>query len=275
MTHDLFPGRGPTPASECNEQPALVDLLYDECDPQERRRLEAHVSICAACANDLGELRAVRSDLQTWTPPQPELGFRIVQDQVRVEQRGARAARFMPAWAMAAAAVLVLAAGAALANLEVRLGGDGLTIRTGWNQPAAPSMTPAAIQRVSTPTGQVSPWRADLATLERQLRREFSSLPAAPAPLMTRTGDRPSAVRDAELLGRVRTLIEESEQRQQRELALRLTDVARDFEATRRADLVRIERGLNSLEQQTGVEVGRQREILNYFMRASTAGNRQ
>jgi hypothetical protein len=273
-----------THESLCNEQSALVDLLYDECDPQERRRLEAHVAICAACARELRALQAVRTDLQVWTPPEQTLGFRVVQDQTRIEPSSvtsdvasARRTWFVPAWAMAAAAVLVLAVGAAIANVEVRYGADGLTVRTGWKQ-LVPSTAPARVRVERASTETASPWRADLATLERQLRREFAALPAAPAArpvVVNQAADRASAERDAELLGRVRALIDESERRQQRDLALRLTDVAREFEATRRADLMRIERGLNTLEQQTGVEVGRQREILNYFVRTSTAGNRQ
>lgn len=183
---------------------------------------------------------------------------------------------------MAAAAVLVLAVGAAIANVEVRYGGDGLTLRTGWNRSATPAGA-AAQPRGQPTTAQLttvgrSPWRADLASLERQLRREFANMPASstPAPVVvTRSTDRATAERDADLLRRVRALIEESERRQQRELALRLTDVAREFEATRRADLVRIERGLVGLERETGAEVRNQRELLNYLVRVSTTGNRQ
>ena len=271
MTHEL----------SCNQQPALVDLLYEECEPEERRRLQAHVAVCGVCATELRRLRSVQRDLQAWSPPEQELGFRIVQERARVETFDAtsntrrdpvRSRWAIPSWAAAAAAALVLAAGAAIANLEVRYGGDGLTVRTGWKRPA-PVAAPAAVG-----VGDASPqWRSELASLERRLRREFSSqAPASVAPLMSaRAAERVSADRDAELMRRVRTLIDENNRQVRRELALRLTDFARDSEATRRADLVRIERGLGTLQRETGLEVGRQREALNYLItRVAAPGSR-
>ena len=61
----------------------------------------------------------------------------------------------------------------------------------------------------------------------------------------------------------------ESEQRQQKELALRLTQVLTDVESQRRADLVRIEQNMGQIEGLTGQEAARQREMLNYLMRVS------
>ena len=43
---------------------------------------------------------------------------------------------------------------------------------------------------------------------------------------------------------RVRALLEESEKRQQRELALRVAEVLRDVNAQRQADLMKIDRSL-------------------------------
>jgi hypothetical protein len=71
------------------------------------------------------------------------------------------------------------------------------------------------------------------------------------------------------LLSQVRSLVDESERRQQRELALRLAQVVQDFDAQRRTDLVRIEQGFGQIESLTGQEAARQREITNYLVRAS------
>ena len=71
------------------------------------------------------------------------------------------------------------------------------------------------------------------------------------------------------MLRQLRALIEESERRQQRELALRLTDVVRDFDAQRRADLVRIEQNMGQIEGLTGAEALRQRQLLDYLVRVS------
>ncbi|MEZ5418371.1 MAG: hypothetical protein R2708_13610 [Vicinamibacterales bacterium] len=66
----------------------------------------------------------------------------------------------------------------------------------------------------------------------------------------------------------MRALIEASERRQQQELALRLTQFGRDIDLQRRADLVRVEQGIGQLEGRTGAEVARQREAINYLIRA-------
>jgi hypothetical protein len=74
------------------------------------------------------------------------------------------------------------------------------------------------------------------------------------------------------MLARVRALIQESEERQQRELALRTTEIVRDFDAQRRGDLVKIERTFGQMEGTTGVQVEQQRQMLNYLMRVSQGG---
>lgn len=99
------------------------------------------------------------------------------------------------------------------------------------------------------------PWQEDLIALENRLRTEFTLAPAT-AP----------TVSDAELLRRVQALIEESEARQRRELALRVAQVVRDVDAQRQADLVRIQRGLGALEGSSAAD----RQLLNYLMRVST-----
>ena len=79
----------------------------------------------------------------------------------------------------------------------------------------------------------------------------------------------PQGVSEAQLLVRVRALLEESEQRQQRELALRTTQVVRDFDSQRRVDLAQIQRSFGQIEGLTGAEVREQRQMLNYLMRVS------
>ena len=55
----------------------------------------------------------------------------------------------------------------------------------------------------------------------------------------------------------MRALVEESEQRQQRELALRVAEVMRDVNAQRQADLVRSIAASASFRTISGVEVMR------------------
>jgi hypothetical protein len=79
----------------------------------------------------------------------------------------------------------------------------------------------------------------------------------------------PRSGSNAELLAQVRALIDESEQRQQRELALRTAQVVRDFDSQRRVDLAQIQRNFGQIEGLTGAEVREQRQMLNYLMRVS------
>ena len=67
----------------------------------------------------------------------------------------------------------------------------------------------------------------------------------------------------------VHALIDETEKRQQRELALRIGEVLRDVNAQRQADLGRIDRSLGLVENNLGVEVLKQRQSLNYLMRVN------
>jgi hypothetical protein len=70
-------------------------------------------------------------------------------------------------------------------------------------------------------------------------------------------------------LARVRTLIEESERRQQRELALRTAQLMRDVDSQRQVDLAQIQNSFGQIEGLTGAEVREQRQMLNYLIRAS------
>ena len=71
------------------------------------------------------------------------------------------------------------------------------------------------------------------------------------------------------MLARVRTLVEESEQRQRRELALRTADVVRDFDAQRQFDWTRVQQALGQFEGTTGAEIQRQQQELNNLIRVS------
>src|SRR4051794_22896902 len=97
----------------------LVAYLYDDLGDADRGRFETHLRACAGCRQELNERRGVRADLSSWSPPQPDFGFRVVREPKVVEMtpRGAAwRAWWTPAAGLAAAAVLVLAAASALAH---------------------------------------------------------------------------------------------------------------------------------------------------------------
>ena len=244
----------------CGDHGALVSYLYDECTPAERRAIAAHLVICGACAEELIALGGTREQLATWTPPDAQLGFRITPEHSK--SNILRPARWwrqpMPAWAQVAAAIVIFATGVSLGALR------------GVMQPADREFQRASAVRsnptVATNTSNAAPiTRADLVALEQRLRSEISQ---------TRVVSQNVAAlpTDARILERVRAMIDESEQRQRRELALRSAELVRDFDAQRNVDLARIERTLGQMDGTTGVEVAQQRQMLNYLMRVSQRG---
>jgi hypothetical protein len=229
-----------------------------------------HLTVCDRCANEIAALGGVRQQLAAWTTPEVDLGFAVVQQGPGRRQRGwARVpwAWRMPAWQplpLAAAAVLVLGGALFLARLDIQYGAEGLRVRTGWGHAASPaSGTSAAVSSRGTGASPVQAplTAADLAAFEARFRRELAtsvvatSVPADPGPA-------PRAIDDA-WVKRVRQLIEESEIRQQQNLQLRVTELGRDFQMQRQADLVQIEQSFGRLAGDTA----QQRQMLNQYLR--------
>jgi anti-sigma factor RsiW len=246
----------------------LIAYLYDDIEPGDRAAFSAHLQACGRCTRELAALRGVRSTLSSWAPPEPGRALAgytppAFEPAIRIETPAARRTwHDVPGWAQVAAAVLVLGVSAAIANVEVRHDAAGWTLRTGWAQTdARPAGAPAP---AATPTAAASPapWRADLAALEQQLRADLRSAPARAIPAA-------SPISDAELQRRVHAIIEESERRQERELALRVAEVVKDVNAQRQADLVKIDRSLGFIQTSTYGEQMKQRELVNYLLKVS------
>ena len=297
---------------QCGDNAALVSYLYDECDPADREAISTHVSLCVACAAELAALQSARVHLESWTPPEGELGFRVVG----ARDSGSRAPTSLgvgplggspgaqppsgswwrqplPAWAQAAAACLLFATGLWLGIVrgstpdalsmqtlsmqtlsrqaqssgsmtDIATSGVELSETIGAASVSAVSASPASASGTSMPVAAAS--RADLEALERRLVAEITELRAETASAITAA---PAGMSEAQMLARVRVLLDESEQRQQQELALRTAQVVRDVDSQRQVDLAQIQRNFGQIEGLTGAEVREQREILNYLMRVS------
>lgn len=247
----------------CDDKPTLIAYLYGEVDAATRARVDAHLAICDRCAEEVTALGDVRAELGLWVPPDVELGFTITRKSEPQSATVLRPARWwsaVPAWAQAAAAVLVLAAGAAIANLQVRTGPDGFSVSTGWMTRQEPALSaPSDREAVGR---EVEAWRPALIALEQQLRNEIRSTHEQAAVRAAA----PSA--DEATIRRVQQLIAASEARQQRELALRLTQFAVDTNMQRRADLQRITQSFGVFDEQ----ILRQRQMLNNVIRVSATG---
>jgi hypothetical protein len=244
-----------------DREQAIVTYVYGdaaEVDRGERAAFEAHLATCDRCRTELAAFADVRVALGAWSPPRFQADPAAIVDWPQPSTVAARRTswRDIPIWAQTAAALLCLGIGAGLANFDVQYGADGLRIRTGWSTaPAAAveSTTPQAAGR-NGETVDSAPWRAELTAREQRLRADIRQT-SAPSPASADAGD----------LRRVRSLVEDSERRQQRELALRLAEAMRELNAQRQDDLMRIDRNIGAMQTSTGREMLRQRsEMLNY-----------
>jgi len=252
----------------CGNPDVLMSYLYEEGPGEERLAFEAHLRQCERCAAEVASLRAVREGMAAWAPPETLLDFRIVREPAPVKSRWGWMSA-MPAWAQLAAASLVVGVAAGISGLDVQYGKDGFAVRTGWSRPA--EGRPAAAPALASAPGENAPWRADLVALQEQMKREIQRAAAAPAaaPVSMASRGPAKAMSDEEFMARVRQLIEASETRTQKEMALRMAEVVRDVDTQRRADMRRVADGLGILEGRTGAVTAQQREMMNYLLRVS------
>jgi len=252
-----------------DREQAIVAYVYGDIDSGELVRFDAHLPTCARCRTEVSALTGVREEIGRWAPPEPASLLSNRQPPVTGHRSWWRD---VPAWAQVAAAALFLGVGAGLANIDVRHDASGWRIRSGWSKPVdavASAPGASAVQAV-----EPAPTRAELTALEARLRAEIgrtnstrvsnaANVATAANPANLGNHENPG---NPELIRRVQALIDESERRQQRELALRVGEVLRDVNGQRQADLVQIERSLGAIQSNTGVEMMRQRETINNIL---------
>jgi hypothetical protein len=174
-----------------------------------------------------------------------------------------------PAAGLAAAATLVLAAAAAIAHVEISSGPQGFTVRTGWSSASAPASDQrygeTAARTVSARGDMVLPTSVDAALVEsidRRLRAlEAASREASPV--------RRASLSDDDVFRRMREMLAQSETKQQGQLALRIAQVIRDFDAQRTADLSSIQQGMRGIQRTVTEEAQGHRELTNYILTSS------
>jgi hypothetical protein len=247
----------------CDNQELIVGSLYDDLTESEKREFDAHLALCAACREEVAGLRATRGHLSQWAPPVPEFAFRIVREQLPPKVVPIRR-RWVPAFALGAAAALVIAVASAIANVEVRYDGTGFVVRTGWGRGDA--LTAPNGQRSSDGI-QPAAAAADFQTLDRRLRELELAVSTQPATGGVQTAS--ARMTDTELLRRIREMVGESETRQQTALTQRLLQVVRDFDRQRESDLAAIQRGLGNYQGLTNAELATQRNVIDHLYRAA------
>ena len=259
---------------------AIVAFLYADSDadssPAERASFETHLQTCARCRAEVASLRGVRAQLAHWSPPD----F-VSPANLQSAFSNLPWWRSLPVWAQVAAAMLFLGVSAGIANLDVRYDHNGLTVRTGWSGRSGESGGSGRSEVAQGFSPASAPWKADIAALESQLKNmratqtQTQTQAQTPAPAATVRTVAASAPSDAEVTRRVRALVEESEKRQQRELALRIAELLRDVNAQRQADLVKIDRTLGVVQNSVGIEVMKNRQQINQMDLLYRASQRQ
>jgi anti-sigma factor RsiW len=170
----------------CEEREPLLEYLYGEGDPENRRRVESHLETCEACRDELAGLRSVREDLLAWEVPDHESVWKPF-----TPARPVWSWRDVPAWTMAAAAVVVLALGATgsvVANAVITTSAKAATSTSAKSAEFPPVLMTAGVPvapgvvSVLKPTPATAVTQADLAALEQRVLDAMSHR-AQPTPV--------------------------------------------------------------------------------------------
>ena len=259
----------------CNTED-LIAYLYGEVDEERRRAVEAHLTTCVDCRADAEGLRATRQQLQAWAPPAPALDFQVVRTAPpAAAPPRRRPLAFIPEWALGAAAALLLIAGAAaLANLDVRVGPEGVTVRTGWlNGPVtAPSSGPVAAP-APVPVADATPAVAAAGaseSLSRRLDALEEQLRAMEAQQATRLASASEAPRPGITASELRKVLEESELRQRTELAMQVSQLWKDFYSLRSTDMARVQDVVSRAQGLTNQQLRQHRDSIETLYRTAS-----
>jgi len=253
----------------CGDHEALIAFVYGEGDEGGREAVAAHLAECPACAEEIEGLRSTRAVLAQWTPPETSLGFRVTGAPEAGSATVLRPAAWwrqpLPAWAQAAAAVLIFAAGMTLGARQQPAGQVASGPEGGAAAPAATRPRAEAVPTVpasAAPAPVVS--REDFARLERRLGA------------MERAGMRPVSVRTAAATGeepamvqRLEAMIAASEERQRAESARLVEAVARNIAAQRQYDLQQVERRIGQVYSTTDETLRQHSTAINSLVFAS------
>jgi hypothetical protein len=209
----------------------LVALLYGELEPEEAKRIRAHLKTCRSCKEAYEELQGTSKLLEKWEDVSPRMNFVFVKDATsrwkafkeKISQLnwGRRLAFGVPA--VIVLSFLILSA---------------TNFRAGYS--------------------------------EGKWNLSFSLIPQKEKPVQQEKIVGALSQMQSETLQLVKQMIEESEYRQRRESALALTEFARSIEEQRRQDLTMIGRGMDGLHRTTEGKFDQTSNALNELFRLTS-----
>ena len=220
----------------CDSKELLVSYLYDELDAAEREEARRHLASCAECRAEVAGLRATQRHLATWAPPEPDLGFRIVRNSAPRRPRLPHAPGALSggsprrlSWCLRRAPRLRISTCATTRRIchAHRL------------EPSGRRAVPRASRRRRGGV-EVVDWKQQAEALNRACGSSKPhgcprSRPGSAKP----SGPRPCSARES-------SWSIESEARQQRVMAARLSQLTRDLDARRKVDLAVIDPGVDA-----------------------------
>lgn len=128
----------------CDKRERLMDYLYDEAAPADRREVEEHLESCRDCKDEMRAFRRVREDLLAWDVPAYESVWTPFAPTPVAPWY-----RQVPAWAMSAAAGLMLllgtAGGFAAQSLMADATPESTVAAVTPVEPVAPAVLPATL----------------------------------------------------------------------------------------------------------------------------------
>lgn len=194
--------------NKCNMHEPLMAYLYDEATPEERLRVETHLTDCGACKQELQAFERVRGMLQQWQLDDVPV-LRVVTGN-----RGGRSLLAVlkellsvtPLWAKALGAVAMAMLVLAVLGTDVSVGRDGVSFH-------ADLLRRDRAANTSTVTGSSNNSSPDRTSIER-MRSDVKIL--------------------------VNQLIAESERQQREELKTQLVSLQSQLQSMHSVDLAKI-----------------------------------
>jgi hypothetical protein len=157
--------------NNCNMHEALMSYLYDEATPEEKLRVETHLTNCGACKHELHAFERVRGMLQQWQLDDSPV-VRVVTEQTTGSRSILAVLKELisvtPIWAKALGAVAMAMLVLAVLGTDVSVGRGGVSFH-------ADLLRRNRIVEPSNSGGPQNPALSDRAGIEL-IRAEMKSL---------------------------------------------------------------------------------------------------
>ena|SRR5687768_9830193 len=202
----------------CEQREQLLDYLYEEATPTDRRAVERHLEGCEECRGEIRAFRNVREDLLAWGVPNPPSVWTAFAPAPVVPWH-----RQVPAWALAAAASLMFVVGSA----------GGFVAHSVVDGSSPATAAPAEVTQTSILDSKA------ILTLIREELANAGRDATSPATEVNDTSPRPLQLdpkAEERLMTRVSALVNDSQQRQLGQLSDYLFQRAQEDDVQRTGD---------------------------------------